>query len=211
MDPNTPGQPTPDAPPPPPSWASTPPPATPPEWGATPPAVPPAWATTPPAGSGGSGMGGVVGRAGGGFLGSVAGRIIALVVVIGILAAGGFLVTKIFNPDHLGQVIYTTQDPSGTSDCSISGTVTSVKAGTPVWSVYMWTRRLSSTDAVVEEDFLNGVSLGKYDIPSDKSSDADCLSVTNDLSSEFSAPGSYEIKLTVGTEVVADGKLTVTP
>ena len=217
MDPNQPGQPTPNAtpstPPAAPGWGAPPPAApTAPGWGAPPPttptapgwAAPPAWATTPPAASGG---GSVVGR----FAGSVAGRVIAFIVVAAVIGGGFFLFNRITGADHNGQVIYTTADQSGNSNCSTSSLVTSVKAGTHVWAVYVWTHRLSADQSVVEEDFLDGASLGKYDIPSDKTSDADCLSVLDDLSTSFSAPGSYEIKLTVGSEVVADGKLTVTP
>jgi hypothetical protein len=62
----------------------------------------------------------------------------------------------------------------------------------------------------VEEDFKDGVSVATYDIPTANSSDADCLVEQDDLSQSFTAAGTYEIKLTVGTEVVADGKLTIT-
>jgi hypothetical protein len=243
MDPNQPGQPTPDstpatppaapgwgAPPPAapnaPAWGApppaapnapgwgAPPPAAPnaPGWGAPPPAAPtdpgwaapPTWATTPPAASG---SGSVVGR----IAGSVLGRVIAFIVVAAVIAGGFFLFNKLTGADHTGQVIYTTADQSGNSNCSTSNLVTSVKTGTHVWAVYMWTHRLSADQSVVEEDFLNGSSLGKYNLPSDKTSDADCLSVLDDLSTSFTAPGTYEIKLTVGSEVVADGTLKVTP
>jgi hypothetical protein len=214
MDPNTTGQPTPDSTPPAaPGWG-TPPPAAPtaPGWGTPPPAAPtdpgwaapPAWASAPPAASG---SGSVVGK----IAGSVAGRIIAAVVVLAIIGIAGFVYTTVANPDHLGQVQYTTTDQSDSTTCQLSDVVTSVKAGTPVWSLYQFKHRLSSTDAVFEQDYFNGQPLSTYDWPADKTAGLDCLAVTNDLSTEFTTPGTYEIKLTVGSDVVADGKLTVTP
>jgi hypothetical protein len=154
--------------------------------------------------------GAVAGKVGGAVARRVMGAV-GVLVVIGVLVGGYFIYDKVANPNHMGQVIYTTDDQTLATDCSTSNLVTTVKTGTHVWAVYMWSHRLSSDQAVVEEDFADGVSLGTYDIPTDKSSDADCLSVTDDLSNSFTEPGTYEIKLTVGTEVVADGKLTITP
>lgn len=216
MDPNTTGQPTPDgappAPPAAPGWG-TPPPAAPnaPGWGAPPTtptdpgwAAPPAWATTPPPSSGGTGL---LGRMGG----SAVRRVVGIVAVILVVAVGGIVYNMVANPDHFGQVLYSTTDQSNIKGCSVSDRVTTAKAGTPVWAVFMLTHRLSTSDTVVEEAFFNGSSMGVYTLPSDTTSGVDCLAVTDDLSSTFASPGTYEIKLTVGTDVVADGKLTITP
>lgn len=168
-----------------------------------PPVVPPEWAVAAPTASAKAGIGAFLSR-----------RILSLLVVVAVVVVviiGGIVVDKVFNPNHLGQVLFTTTSQENVSDCSISDTVATVKAGTPIYATYFWTHRLTSDQQVIEEDFKDGVSLGQYSIPSDSSSDADCLSVTSDLSSGFSAPGTYEIKLTVGSEVVADGKITVTP
>jgi hypothetical protein len=143
--------------------------------------------------------------------GSMVRRIVGVVVVVAVLVVGGFVYTKVANPEHLGQVLYSTTDQSNIKGCSVSDRVTTVKAGTPVYAVYMLTHRLSTSDAVVEEDFFNGSSMGKYPLPSDTTAGVDCLAVTDDLSSAFASPGTYEIKLTVGTDVIADGTLTVTP
>ena len=222
MDPNTTGQPAPDAqsptPAPPPAANPTDPGwAAPPAWATPPPGQPtgptdpgwaaqPAWATQPSAPSGGAG-GGVLARLGG----SIVGRIVAIVVVLAVIAGGYVVYSTVFNPQHLGQVVYTTVDQTDTSGCDTTSLVTSVKQGTSVWALYMWSHRLTSDQAVVEQDFRDGVSIGTYNLPTDKTSDADCLWVEDDLSQEFTQPGTYEIKLTVGSEVVADGKLTVTP
>jgi hypothetical protein len=203
MDPNTTGQPAPEATPTPPAapgWG-TPPPAAPtdPGW-----AAPPSWASAPPAPSS---SGSVVGK----FAGSVAGRVIGAVIVVAIIAIGGFVYTTVVNPDHMGQVLYSTDDQTHSTSCDVSNVVTSVKVGTPVWSLYRFSHRMSSTDAVFEQDYLNGAPFSTYDWPVDQTSGLDCLGVTNDLSADFTTPGTYEIKLTVGSDVVADGKLIVTP
>jgi hypothetical protein len=183
MDPNPTGQTTPEATPP-----------------------PPPWGVAAPTSSGG-GMGGAVG-------GAIKRRVLGALgglIVLAVIGGGIFIYTKVANPDHLGQVIYSTDDPAGVTGCSITHEVTSVKVGTAFYSTYVWQHQLKVDQTVVEEDFRDGVSLGTYNIPTDKSSEADCLTISTDLSSEFTSPGSYEVKLTTGGEVVADGKLTVTP
>jgi hypothetical protein len=88
-----------------------------------------------------------------------------------------------------------------------------VKSGTPIYVMVMWSHRMSADEKVVEEDFKDGVSLGKLTDVWDPSDYAgyDCTAFKDDVSSVFAEPGTYEIKLTVGDEVVADGTLTVTP
>jgi hypothetical protein len=196
-------------PPPPPDWAATQPPQPPaaPDWSATtPPPTAPGWAYAAPAPTQGSGMGTAVG-------GAIGRRILGLVgllVVVGVLAGGAYVYTKVANPNHLGQVLFATDDQSSQSDCTIIDQVSSVKVGTPVYAIYFWQHQLSADQAVKEEDFKDGVSIATYDIPKTDSSDADCLVEQDDLSQSFTTAGTYEIKLTVGTEVVADGKLTIT-
>jgi len=193
---------TPPPPPAPPAWGATPPPASPPAWGATPPAAPPAWGVAAPASSG---VGAAVGNAGRNILL----RIVGLVVVVGLLGGGYFVYQKVVNPDHLGQVLFTTVDPAGMSNCTIDHQVTTVPVGTSVYAVYMWTKQLDITQKVQEEGFKDGVSMGdKFDVPRTKTSD--CLLDSTDLKDVFTDPATYELKLTVGTEVVADGKLIVT-
>jgi hypothetical protein len=192
MDPNASGPTNPGAtPPPPPEWGQTPPPPPPPAWG------------VPVAPAGG------VAAAAGGIGKNVLLRIIGIVVLAAVVGGGWFIYDKVANPNHHGQVIFTTDVPTG-STCELSHQVTTVKVGASVYSTYFWTHRLKADQKVVEEDFKDGVSLGTFDIPQDKSSDADCLGIYTDLKDEFTAPGVYEIKLMVGTEVVADGKITVT-
>lgn len=203
MDPNAPGQMTPGATPP-----SSPP------WGAPPPqpdpaavAPPPEWAVAAPTKSAGTGVGGAVGAAiGRRLLGAL-----GVIIVIGVIVGGVFIYQKVANPDHLGQVIFTTAPQAGQTGCDITDQVTSVKVGTPVYAMYIWQHQLSATQQVHEEDFKDGVSFDTYDVPTDKSSDADCLRITDDWSSSFDTAGAYEVKLTVGQEVIAEGKLTVTP
>jgi hypothetical protein len=160
-----------------------------------------------PTKSAGSGVGGAIGGAvARRLLGALAGLIVLAVIVVGVI-----VYMKVANPDHLGQVVFTTSDMSSSTDCTVSNQVSSVKAGTPVYATYFWQHQLTATQQVVEEDFKDGTSLGTYNVPTDSSSDADCLTVQDDLNATFTDPGTYEIKLTVGNEVVADGKLTITP
>jgi hypothetical protein len=147
-------------------------------------------------------VGGAVTRRLLGLLGSLA---IVAVIVVGVV-----LYTKVANPDHLGQVLYTTVDQSAQADCSITSQVSSTKAGTPVYALYVLQHHVSIDQEMVEEDFKDGVSLGTYTL-SHTLADADCLWTGEDLGPTFAAPGTYEIKVTAGQEVIADGKLTVTP
>jgi hypothetical protein len=152
----------------------------------------------------------------GGLFKGVIGRIIGILVVAAVVGGGYLAYQAIVNPDKLGQVVFTTDAQTGTGPveskdaCKVNHTVTSVKAGTPVWSVYIWTSQLSSTDVVHEEDFKDGVSIFSKDWDTSGTGGTDCVWVTDDLSQEWTAAGVYEIKLTVGDKVVADGKLTIT-
>jgi hypothetical protein len=149
----------------------------------------------------------------GSILGSVVGRIVAFLVVAAILGGGAFLYYKIANPDHLSQVIFTTTSQEANEGCTVTNRVSSVKSGTPIYVMVMWSHRMNADEKVVEEDFKDGVSLGKLADVWDPSDYAgyDCTTFKDDVSSVFAEPGAYEIKLTVGDEVVADGTLTVTP
>jgi len=170
------------------------------------PVVPPSWGAPAPTRSAGRGVVGSI-------FGSIVGRVIAFVAVIAILGGGAFVYEKVANPDHRGQVIFTTTDQTANANCSVTDRVSTIKAGSPIYVMVMWSRTMQSTDKVVEEDIKDGVSLGTQSDswqPSDYS-DADCTTDPNNYSDVFSSPGTYEIKLTVGTEVVADGTLTVTP
>jgi hypothetical protein len=62
---------------------------------------------------------------------------------------------------------------------------------------------------ILEEDFKDGVSIYRENLQ-DRHGETDCLSITDNLAPEFDSPGTYEIKLTIGSDVVADGRLTVT-
>jgi hypothetical protein len=174
--------------------------------GATPPPPPPEWAVTPPAPSSGSGVGTAVG-------GAVARRLLGLIgslAIVAVLIVGYVVYQKVANPDHLGQVIYTTVDQNDVSNCSISSQVSSTKVGTSVYALYVLQHHVPIDQEMTEGDFKDGVSLGTYTI-THPLPDADCLWTGENLNASFTTPGSYEIKVTVGQEVIADGKLTVTP
>jgi hypothetical protein len=178
-------------------------PQVPPPWGQP---APPPWGQPAPTQSPGGGVAGRVGR-------SIVSRVIGFVVVIAVLGGGAYLYNKIANPDHLNQVIFTTTDQGSNSNCDVTNRISSVKSGSPIYVMVMWSHKLSASDVVVEEDLKDGVSLSKS---SDNWSAADysgydCTTDPHNYAQAMSVPGSYEIKLTVGTEVVADGTLTVTP
>jgi hypothetical protein len=168
--------------------------------------VPPQWGVPAPAQKSGGGLLGSIFR-------SVLGRIIAVVVIIAVIGGGYLIYDKVANPSHRSEVIFTATDQGSNDGCKITNRVTTVKAGSSVYVMVMWSHRLGSTDNVVEEDFKDGVSLGKltdFWQPSDYVG-YDCTTDAHDYGEDFSEPGTYEIKITVGDEVVADGTLTVTP
>jgi hypothetical protein len=167
------------------------------------PVVPPTWGVPAPTQPAKRGLIGSI-------FGSIVGRVIGILVVVAILVGGAFVYQKVVNPDHLSQVIFTSSDQTG-NKCVVSDRVDTVKAGDPVYVMVMWARRLASTDKVVEEDFKDGVSIDKFDWDPTDYAGYDCTTDATNYSDLFSEPGKYELKLTVGTEVVADGTLTVTP
>ena len=196
VDPNVPNQDPyqnqPGAPVPPPSGQPVPP-----QWGQP---VPPQWGVPAPTKS--SGLGG--------FFRSVAGRIIAIVVVLGILGGAGFIYMKVVNPDHLSQVIFTSTDQTSNDNCQVTNRVSTIKAGDDVYIMVMWSKTMSASDKVVEEDFRDGVSLGTTPMDPSTYGGYDCTVDSTNYGSTFTEPGTYEIKYTVGDQVVADGTLTVT-
>ena len=133
---------------------------------------------------------------------------------LALIGGAGAVYKFVLNPDQLGQVIFTTEDQSTATsyqNCKIPNQVKTVKVGTPVWAVYMLKHRVGADQVVVGEVFKDDVSLGTFDLEPGQATKADCLSDTSDLSELFDAPGTIEIRITVGTEVLADGKLTITP
>jgi hypothetical protein len=176
----------------------------------TPPPAPP-WSAPAPAQPGGGGAPSVAKAAGNAILGRVLG-LIGFLVVAGIIVGGYIVYQKVANPSHLGQVVFTTDDTATLSGCDVGHQVSSVKVGTPVYAVYILQHRLTINQQVVEEDFKDGVSLGEYDIAPEDSSDADCLTdlESANLSERWTEPGVYEIQLRVATEIVSQGKLTIT-
>ena len=172
-----------------------------------PPYVNPPFQTPPPASNrSGGGIAGVIGA----VVGRGMRRILGIVVILAVIAGGAFIYYKVANPDHRGQVIFTTTDQQGNSGCDISNRVSTAKSGTSIYVFVMWSRTMSSADKVVEEDLKDGVSLGTTAWDTTDYAGYDCTSDSTDYSQSFSDPGAYEIKLTVGTDVVADGTLTVT-
>jgi hypothetical protein len=173
----------------------------------TPPPTPPYGAPAPVQPGGG---GSIAKAAGGAIMGRLLG-LIGFLVVIGLLAGGYFVYQKVVNPEHLGQIIFTTDDTATLTGCDVGHQVTSVKVGTPVYAVYILQHRLTAGQKVVEEDFKDGTSLGEYDIEPEDTS-ADCLADEDEanLSLRWTEPGVYEIQLRVGTEIISQGKLTIT-
>ena len=171
------------------------------------PGVPPPWGQPAPTTSGGSGA--AIGR----FMRSVVGRIVGGLVVLGIIGGATFIYQKVANPDHLSQIVFTSTDQTSNDGCKVTDRVSTTKAGAPVYLTVMWSHRMSASDKITQELFKDGVSIDKSDNAWDPSDYAgyDCYVDTTNLATDFNEPGSWEIKLTVGSDVVADGTLTVTP
>ncbi len=121
------------------------------------------------------------------------------------------IVVSIINPSHRGEVVFSTTGQTATDNCKVANQVSSIKAGDSVYVMVVWSHTMSSSEKVIEEDFKDGVSLGTLNWDSSNYAGYDCTSSAHDFKDTFTQPGTYEIKLTVGSEVVADGKLTVTP
>jgi len=138
-------------------------------------------------------------------------RLVGIVVVVIVLAAAGWVYQTVVNPDHRGQVIFTTTSQSANDNCKITNRVDTIKAGSDVYLTVMWSRTMSSSDVVVEEDFKDGTSMGTETWSPSHYAGYDCFTATDNLGDSFTEPGKYEIKLTAGSDVVADGTLTVTP
>jgi hypothetical protein len=186
---------------------ATPPPPPPPAWGATPPpAAPPAWGVSAPSSSAGG-----VGAAVGGAAKNIVLRIVGIVLVAAVIGGGFFVYKMVLNPDHLGQVLFTTTNTNSSSNCSITNQVTTVKVGTPVYALDMLKHQVAADTEITEEHFKDGVSLGVDSYKATGVGKADCLTDDYDLSQDFTTPGVYEIQLRIGTEVISEGKLTVTP
>jgi hypothetical protein len=134
--------------------------------------------------------------------------VVALLIVVGVVLA----VLRSGHADA-GKVVFTSHQPTATEaqTCDVGTRVTSIKVGTPVYAVYFFSRRLAATDTVNLELIKDGTSITSNPVPSNKTSDADCLEAFQDISATLDQPGTYEIKLTVGGEVVSDGTLTITP
>ena len=188
VDPNAPVPPSYDpnaAPPPPPAWNQA-----------------PGWQTPAPAKSGGFL---------GGLFRTALGKIIGLVVVVGIVIGIGVFADKVLNVNHRGEVVFATTDQSTNDNCKITNRVDSVKVGEHVYYMVMWSHKMGADEKVIEEVFKDGTSLGTDTWSASDYVGFDCTTVSQDISVLLTDPGKYEIKLTVGKDVVADGTLTVTP
>jgi hypothetical protein len=148
----------------------------------------------------------------GGLIGGAVAKVVGSLLVIAVITGGYMVYQKVVNPDHRGQVIFTSTSAKASDNCKFSDRVETIKAGDTVYMLIMWSRTMKSSDTILEEDILDGTSLGKADPGLDSSSyaGADCTTVINEMTSLFGAPGVYEFKFTVGDDVVADGKLSVT-
>ena len=134
--------------------------------------------------------------------------VVALLIIVGVVLA----VLRAGHADA-GKVVFTSDQPTETAaqTCDVGTRVTSIKVGAPVYAVYFFSRRLAATDTVNLELIKDGTSISSDPVSSTKTSDADCLEAFQDISATLDQPGKYEIKLTVGGEVVSDGTLTITP
>jgi hypothetical protein len=216
MDPNAPVPPSSD-----PNAGQAPPPPPPPAWGqpapgqAPPPAPPPAWGQpapgqVPPPGWGQPGQ---VPPPGWGAPAPRRGRrrLFLAILAVAVIVVGGFVVVAILNPSHRGEVVFASTTQTGNGNCKVTNQVSTIKSGDSVFIIVVWSHTMSQDETVVEEDFKDGVSLGTLTWDPTNYAGYDCSTGDHDFKDVFAAPGTYEIKLTVGSEVVADGKLTVTP
>jgi hypothetical protein len=162
----------------------------------------PGWQTPPPAQSGGFL---------GGLLKGAVGKIIGIVVVIAVLTGGYLVYDKVFNPNHRGEVVFSTTNQSTNENCKITNRTDTVKVGADLYVVVIWSHEMKADEKVVEEDFKDGVSQGTREWDPSDYAGYDCFTATDNVTSLFPTPGKYEIKLTVGKDVVADGTITVTP
>jgi hypothetical protein len=146
----------------------------------------------------------------------------SILIILGLIGGGYRLFVAMTDNGQHGRVVFSTDNPKGMRGCDITGEVTSVKVGTPVFATYVWTRQINAGEDVVEEDFKDGILMATYQISEANSVYNDCLGDTTSVSHRFSTPGAYEIKVSIplgvdsdtGTmisTVVADGTLTLTP
>ena len=73
-------------------------------------------------------------------------RIIAVVGIVVLVFAALAIFRAVTNPNHAGQVIFTTDAPtsSGAATCQLGNQVTSVTAGTPVYANWFYTSELTN-------------------------------------------------------------------
>jgi hypothetical protein len=138
-------------------------------------------------------------------------RLLLGILAIVVIVIGGALIYSMLNPNHRGEVVFASTSQASNGNCKVTNQVSTIKSGDSVFIIVVWSHTMAQDEKVVEEDFKDGVSLGTSTWDPTSYVGYDCSTGDTDFKSVFSAPGTYEIKLTVGNDVVADGKLTVTP
>jgi hypothetical protein len=109
-----------------------------------------------------------------------------------------------------GKVLFGTDVPTADGSCSASSPVTSVSTTTSVYATYVFKAKPGS-DIIVEELTKDGTDLfPKFSLPTADTQGLDCFADTSDLSKlDGWGAGAIHIKLTDGTDTVAEGDLTV--
>ncbi len=136
-------------------------------------------------------------------------RIIAVVGIVVLVFAALAIFRAVTNPNHAGQVIFTTDAPtsSGAATCQLGNQVTSVTAGTPVYANWFYTSELTN-ETVTLTIVKDGTTIDTSTLTSAESNGVDCVESSANLGDL--APGVYEFKLTTSSgEVVSDGTLTI--
>ena len=202
MDPNSPGQP----------GDQTPPPASP--YG-TPPASP---YGAPPASRYGTPPASPYGAPPAGWGASVPAtrrsplpRIIGLIVVVIVIVVAGAFVVEM-NSVQRGQVLFSTDAPvAGTStDCKVSNQVTSVSATTSVYATYIFKSTQGSDTVSLAVTRNDQTYLPTTALPTTDTQGYDCFADTSDLSQLPGwGSGTYHFSVTSGGSVIAEGDLTV--
>jgi hypothetical protein len=138
-------------------------------------------------------------------------RLLLGILAVVVIVIGVAVVFSLLNPSHRGEVVFASTSQASNGNCKVTNQVSTIKSGDSVFIIVVWSHTMSQDETVVEEDFKDGVSLGTLTWDPSNYAGYDCSTGDHDFKDVFSAPGTYEIKLTVGKDVVADGKLTVTP
>jgi hypothetical protein len=107
-----------------------------------------------------------------------------------------------------GKVVFSTDVPSG---CTPAHQVTSVTATTSVYATYVFKSRLGGETIALEVTRDGHPYVPSSNLPTSQTKGLDCFADTSDLSKLGNwGPGTYRVSLTNGSDVVAQGDLTVT-